>query len=405
MRSKNLLLAAATLLTAQPILAAVTDQEFEELRQQLAALSERLERLAAENTELRRSQDQAVRGDHADTSRDESWHDRISIKGDLRTRYEAIDEDGEVNRGRGRYRARVGLSAEVTDDVKVVAEFASGADNPVSRNQTFDGGFTTKAFGLDVIYVDWSINDSLNLVAGKMTNPLFRPGGTPLIWDSDLNPEGLVLKFGSGMFFGSLAQFSVEERSSSGDSLLRVVQGGLKLGFADAGQLTAGLGYYDYTDTVGNEPFYDGSPRGNTVDAQGNLLFDYNEIEIFAQFDTEFGDLPFSVFADYVENIEVDLNDAGYSFGFKAGKANAPGKWEAGWTYQDIEADAVVATFNDSDFGGGGTDATGHIFKGKYALRDNISLAGSLFINEIEENAGTPHDYSRLQLDVEFKFH
>jgi hypothetical protein len=116
------------------------------------------------------------------------------------------------------------------------------------------------------------------------------------------------------------------------------------------------------------------------------------------------GDLPIAVFADYAQNTAVDIHDAGFSFGFKAGKAKAPGTWQVSWAYQDIEADALIGAFNDSDFGGGGTDATGHLIKGKYVLQERWVLGGTLIITEVEKNAGSKHDYSRLQLDIEFKF-
>ena len=60
--------------------------------------------------------------------------------------------------------------------------------------------------------------------------------------------------------------------------------------------------------------------------------------------------------------------------------------------------------FTDSDFSGGGTDGTGHIFRGSYGLTRNVSLGGTLFINERGGNLGTKEDYNRLQLDVEFKY-
>ena len=94
----------------------------------------------------------------------------------------------------------------------------------------------------------------------------------------------------------------------------------------------------------------------------------------------------------------------GYAFGAKIGSAKSKGESEFSWTYQDIEADSVIGTFNDSDFGGGGTDSDGHILKAKYAWSKQIFLGGTLFINNVDRFQGTEHDYSRLQLDVEFKF-
>lgn len=77
---------------------------------------------------------------------------------------------------------------------------------------------------------------------------------------------------------------------------------------------------------------------------------------------------------------------------------------EFSWTYQDIEADAVIGTYNDSDFAGGGTDSEGHILKAKYGLAKQIFLAGTLFVNKKDRLQGFEHDYNRVQIDIEFKF-
>lgn len=335
-----------------------------------------------------------------------SWVDRVSFYGDLRLRHEDIDEDGnpDAERDRERGRARVGLKADVTPNVKLILGIATGGDNPVSRNVTGDGGFTTKEIGFELMYIDWQAMDGLSLYAGKMKNPLFRAGGVPLIWDSDLNPEGAAASYANGMFFANAGIYTVEERSGDDDSILRAVQGGIKTNIGEAGKLTAGLGYFEYTNTIGNEPFYNGRANGNTVDAEGNYVYDYKNTEVFAQFDMKLADWPFALYAHYTVNNEVDVEDTAYAFGAKLGSAKKQGSQQVSYTYQDIEADAVIGTFNDSDFGGGGTDSSGHMLKYKYMLRDSISLGGTLFINEVDRFQGTAHDYNRLQVDVEFKF-
>ena len=85
---------------------AATDQEIEELRMQLAAVSERLEALAAENAELRRAQDQATSAiadveanvSALDTSAGgmakDAWPSRIKFDGYFRYRHEEIDAEG-----------------------------------------------------------------------------------------------------------------------------------------------------------------------------------------------------------------------------------------------------------------------------------------------------------------------
>ncbi len=332
------------------------------------------------------------------------WTHAITPIADLRLQYDAIDEDGREDRERARYRAHFGASLQFSDNVKAYFVLGTNRDNPVSNNERFDGHYRIDDFGVDLVYVDWSVNDSMHVFAGTMKNPLFRPGDAPLVWDSDFNPEGVALSYESGMLFATAAAFVVEKRSSSDDSLMYAAQGGLSWNLSTDGKLVAGLGYFDYTNTIGNKPFHDRRARGNSVDVEGNLIFDYGELELFVHYDTRLGELPFVVFADYAKNTEVNVNDAGFSFGFKAGKAKAPGTWQASWAYQDIQADALIGTFTNSDFGGGGTDATGHLIKSKYVLSDRWFLGGTLLINNVEKNAGSEHDYSRLQLDIEFKF-
>jgi hypothetical protein len=329
-----------------------------------------------------------------------SWTDRLSFKGDLRLRYDGIDEEGEEERHRGRYRARLGLTAQASSDVTVIAQFASGADNPVSRNVTFDGGFNGDDIGFDLFYVDWAFADGWNLYGGKMRNPLFRAGGAPLVWDGDLNPEGIAVKYAERGLFGTIAAFSVEERSSSGDSLLFAAQIGGKFELSDNFGLTAGIGYFGYSNTVGNEPFYNGSSRGNSVDIDGNYINDYKDVEVFAQLDTMVGGRPLSIYGQWVRNNEVDEEDTGYAIGADLGL----GKTSLSWIYMDIEADSVIGTFNDSDFGGGGADQSGHQLKVGYKLSSAVNVVGTFYVNDIDRFQGTEHDFNRVLLDVIFSF-
>lgn len=337
-------------------------------------------------------------------AQESSWVDRIEFKGDIRLRYESIDEEFEVKRERMRFRTRFGFTADVRDKLQVVVRLASGGGNPVSTNQTFDDGFSRKDIGLDLAYVDWRVNDSLTINAGKMKNPLFKAGKVPLIWDSDLNPEGFAARVKSGNLFGTAAIFSVEERGSAADSLLYVLQAGTKLNIGDAWALTVGIGYFSYSNTVGNQPFYNGKARGNSVDLNGDYVFAYKDTEVFAQIESTVYDLPLQVFAHFARNNEVSTQDSALAFGVKLGAAKDQGQYEFTWIYQDIEADAVIGTYNDSDFAGGGTDSRGHILKAKFGLGKKIFLAGTLFVNKKDRFQDIEHDYNRVQIDIEFKF-
>lgn len=98
---------AASLLVSSAAFGAISDDEIEQLRGQLALLSQRLEDLAAENAELKRSQDvpadaiaEVQAAVTAAVPASGNWSDRISLEGDFRYRYERIDPEGSDTRRR-----------------------------------------------------------------------------------------------------------------------------------------------------------------------------------------------------------------------------------------------------------------------------------------------------------------
>ena len=118
-----------------------------------------------------------------------SWADTLVFKGDLRYRYESIEEEGKVDRTRNRIRARIGAEAKPSDEVTVGLRLSTAQDNdPVSSNQTLGEGFSRKDIFLDLAYLDYhpAAVKGLSLIGGKMENPFARV--SDLVWDGDLNP-------------------------------------------------------------------------------------------------------------------------------------------------------------------------------------------------------------------------
>lgn len=332
------------------------------------------------------------------------WTDRINFKGDFRLRYEGIDEEGESDINRMRIRARFGLSAKVNEDLKIVVRLATGGGNPSSTNQTIGDGTTFEEIGIDQAYVDWRVAEGLNFFGGKMKNPFFKTGSSQLIWDSDLNPKGLALKVKSGGFFGVAGGFVSKKRNDGEDSMLYVVQAGFTAALNKSTSVTAGAGYFGYSKTIGYAAFYKGKAKGNTLDDNDHYVYGYKNTELFAQIDSELGGWALQLFAQYTKNNEVSEQNTAFSFGAKLGETKQKGQMQFAWAYQDLEADSLIGTFNNSDFGGGGTDAKGHILKAKYAYSDKVFFSGTFFINKVERFQGLEHDYNRVQLDLEFKF-
>lgn len=380
-----------------------TDQEIALLKEQLKMLTAKIEKLE-EKTESNKKEVKKVAKINSDAQKSsESVKDRFNFSGDFRYREEYIDERGKEARNRNRVRLRLAAKAQVNDRLDVNMRLATGVDNPTSGNQTLDGGFSTKDFGLDRAFFNYTLNDALTLSGGKMANPAYKAGKNQMIWDNDVNPEGLALKLDTNGWKGNLVGYAVEE--FSGDDDILMFGGQINKTFKlNSGKLIAGLSYYDYDNLQGNLPAYDGNPRSNSVDAQGLLVNDYNLLEGSIEYKTKVSNLPFSLFGSYVENTEAVNLESGFAFGAHLGKVTTPGTWNINYTYMDVEADAVVAVFNDSNFGTGEPNSKGHLLRGSYGLFNKTSLAFAWFTNSIGIDQPVTTDYDRFQMDFIVKF-
>jgi hypothetical protein len=332
------------------------------------------------------------------------WVDTIDWEGDLRLRYEGIFEEGEADRNRFRFRGRFGFASELSDKLQFSLRLATSDGDPVSTNLDFGDGFSSKDIALDRIFLNWHALIDLDITFGKMGRPWFRAGSNSLLWDSDLNPEGVIARWMPRNYFVSIGTFVVDERSSGDDSLLHTVQAGIDKRFSETSRLLITGAYFDYTNTIGNPPFYQDRAKGNSVDADGNFIYDYDIVEVSAEYTTVVSGWPVIVFAVWAQNTAVDVQDTAYALGVKVGTVNAPGTMQFSYAWHDTEADAVMGIFTDSDFGGGNTDSRGHFIKARYGLTKNIVLNGTFIISEIEMFRNNRHDYNRVQLDIEFLF-
>ena len=399
------LLGALALTTTQPLNAATDAETIATLQAQIVVLSQRLDQLEARTQIPQRSYAAPQIAASSDQPATASWSDRIQLKGDMRYRHEMIDAENSSERHRQRIRARTELKARVNDAVSVGFGLATGGDDPVSSNQTLGDGASSKSVRIDLAYFDWMTRiEGLTVTAGKFENPFHRVGSNGLLWDSDLRPEGGAVIFNRGALTASAVALWTEESATEDDSFALASQLGWRQALGDDVKLLAGVGYYNFVDVEGQPVLFDDDPRGNSVDAAGNYRFGYEELEAFAELSFSVADLPVTLFADYVRNLEADDFDTGYAIGGKIKLRARSRPLQLTYIYQDLEADAVLGLLTDSDFIGGGTDGKGHIFKVGYPLTDKISLKGTLFLNERGGNLGTEEDYDRLQLDVSFKY-
>jgi len=355
-----------------------------------------------------------------------TWADSVTLKGDLRYRYETINDDAKKNankqtyeRQRDRVRARLAAEAKCNDSLKAVIGLSTGGNDPISGNQTLSDGAQKKDMKLDLAYFDYSFlgdttANEIHGLAGKMKNP-FITFNDDLSWDPDLTPEGLALKAQTGndfvTLYGNAGYLWLQERDSKSAGTLYAGQGAAKFQFIPEVSLTVGASYYgfqnvkgyDVIDWEGKNNAYGNSTKNGTI-ASGvtNKAWasEFTPVVYFASLDVWVAGVPVSIFGQELSNTDASKLDKGHLYGVSLGKAKNPGSFEAGYSHTELQKDATIGFWTDSDRWGGGTDGKGHKVYAKYQLMKNLQLGAAYFKDDKGIASGKPTDYDRLQIDL-----
>jgi len=157
----------------------------------------------------------------------------LELFGDIRVRYESRTAwdpgTGKIDLNRGRVAARIGLRGEVLDDFYYGLRLDTAA-NPrspwitlgtSSSGTPYQGPFgkSTSGVSLGQIYLGWRPEKWVDLTVGRMPNPIYT---STMVWDSDLNPDGLAERFkytvGPADFFLTFGQFMYQDTNPTGTS-------------------------------------------------------------------------------------------------------------------------------------------------------------------------------------------
>ncbi|QGP80468.1 putative porin [Sphingobium sp. CAP-1] len=281
-------------------------------------------------------------------------------------------------------RVRLGVEADLAPGVRAAIRLASGNDNgPASTTGVLGGGFSKKDIWLDQAFITLAPVDFATLTVGRMPNPFvssgraksamtdalragsrdpMRFGVSDLLFDEDLNFDGVALTLDSGERFGSGLNLAVTggafpfEQLGEDDPVTSLAKtdapskwilgGQARLGWnnEDFGAKLA-VGYFDFSRVRGqiSEPClaYVGAVDCSTdytrpsFIAKGNTLMylrqivadptnpnfyakpqyvglvnDYNVLEVSGQVHADIGDeLRVSLNGTYVKNLAFDRND------------------------------------------------------------------------------------------------
>jgi len=330
-----------------------------------------------------------------------AWAGKIKIKGDLRLRQEfnkgTSAKDG--NKDRQRVRARIGMYADVAENVQAGVRLATGGST-TSANSTLEDDFDMKSIYLDLAYINWQPVKGLEVIGGKFKQPWEKVTGA-LVWDGDLNPEGLALRYTTKLggakviaSAGHLVQSEDSNDTVSEDA--KVTYGQVATKFKIAGAKTkVGVSVFDFDPRNGDD--FPSAGRGNSADTEFNLT------EVFGETNLDFG-LPVKLYGHYVVNNDAAGVNKSEDTAWLLGVGTKMGKWKASYDYREIEANSVNSLFNDSDFAGGSTDSEGSRWKLSYKIDKNFSIATTYLDTEIGPLGKNKGDQDTWQIDLKAKF-
>lgn len=357
-----------------------------------------------------------------------SWVNKLGIYGDGRLRYEiregqnAFDDNRQVNQFR--YRLRLGLTADLTDNLQLGFRLMTGTGNRGTNvtfggdtvttsgtTQTINGPFakTADTLSVDLMYLNYKPYDWLSLTGGKMLNPLVT---TRMVWHVPITPEGLAeqfkFKIGGWDLFGNFGQFLYDDANPENpfgagnfrnDVWLLANQVGVRYNFNEKRTTWFQIApvFYTYTGDDGNLSM----TFTNEVIPNGGIN-DLAVLEVPVEFGFTLGKMPMRIFGDFAYNTawkdrainsgnpNLEDNGMAYTAGIQIGKVKKKGDLEFTLYYQRLEAYSLDQNLIDDDFFDGKLNMQGFVFMGTYAITDSLSFSINYGVgDQIDRNIGT----------------
>jgi hypothetical protein len=351
----------------------------------------------------------------------------LELYGDARVRYEIRNgenlTDDTIQRNRERYRLRLGLRGTLADDWFFGVRLETN-QNSRSTNVTFGddtssssggggGPFAKGSDGINVgqAYFGYKGFKDITLTVGKMQNPLV---STFMVWDSDIDPEGLAeqwkhtftLSMGGSEsdeptsytkdgvalpapktkskdlkidVFANFAQFVYDDSNPENpagpspkgipntDAYMLAWQIGTKFTFPNGLYAQVAPTLYNYSGT--GDTFYvhfqGGDPNLSNNASLAQNQTGINSLLVFdvpAEIGWKLGDLPMRLFADFAVNLDGDDRAAAaghagkgdqryaYQVGAAVGQLKHKGDWQLSVFWQRQDQYSLDPNLVDTEF-------------------------------------------------------
>ncbi|HET6604173.1 MAG TPA: hypothetical protein VFG21_08165 [Xanthomonadaceae bacterium] len=255
---------------------------------------------------------------------------------------------GRPDLERLRARLRLGLRWTGTDGLEagLAVEGARGSDSN-TRNRINNDNERSDEANLDALWLGLA-RPQWRLRAGRDALPIEL---SPMLWDIDHRPSGLSARIGRERGFDRWqldAGAFAFDHPLGGSARLSALQLGWHAREGAPFGFGAQLAYLHFGDA--DELALHGLARGNRVDAGGGYRdgFRLLDLQLYGRWHTGAG--PLQARLDRVRNLAADDRADGTRFSLVLGDlATRPG-WEAGYAWQRIQADAVLAAANADDW-------------------------------------------------------
>jgi hypothetical protein len=281
---------------------------------------------------------------------------KLNVTGDLRLRFQGdySDDDARARRS-GQVRGRLGATYSVNDRVTLGARLVTGdPDDPNSTDVQMSNWDDDFQIALDLAYAQVNFGD-LNIFGGKLPQPFAR---TDLVWDGDVNPQGLSGVYKHKLSNGSALRasglfFIVDEDAVAADSTMVGAQVGYDTAQLGDFKFDVSAAYYDYTlgSVVGADS---GDFRNNRRLPNGDYLSDFNlgDLIVGATWSGLGSRWPVRFVGDYVKNFGAETSeDTGYGADLGIGRVTQPHDLRVTYGYSVAETDAVLGAFSHDNIG------------------------------------------------------
>lgn len=328
----------------------------------------------------------------------------LTLTGNARFRYHyenAESRSGENNdRSRWRYRIRLGSIYQFKESPYSLGVQLETATSNDSNNANFGGFFDKSGGGMSVgrMYLNYK-GDDWNITFGKHASPFYMP---KMLWDGDLNIEGLSESISRGAWTFTAGQYIIDEENESKETV-----GGQSV--TDDALLMAQAKWTNGEGLV-FAPVLMATTGGNSNFSESGTFSGANSVRYFHDFAVV--GLPFEygfktgdgqkhkVFGAWGANLKGDelVNDPDSPFfggsigqssknqfanlGYQMGSAKKAGERQWSAEYRFMEAGAYSPNLSDSDWAKGQVNQAGYVINYKQMFTDFFNLSVTYLVGD-----------------------